>query len=129
MQSKLFIGFHVSSRNVINLNTMLKILLINSLVIFFGAYILDGVSVKNYFTALGVAILLGLINIFIKPLIIFLTLPLTILTLGLFIWVINAWMIMLIDKLVEGFTVRNFWWALLFGLFISILNGILFRIF
>lgn len=129
MQSKLFIGFHVSSRNVINLNTMLKILLINSLVIFFGAYLLDGVTVKNYFTALGVAILLGLINIFIKPLIIFLTLPLTILTLGLFIWVINAWMIMLIDKLVEGFTVRNFWWALLFGLFISILNGILFRIF
>lgn len=108
---------------------MLKILLINSLIIFFGAYLLDGVSVKNYLTALGVAILLGLINIFIKPLIIFLTLPLTILTLGLFIWVINAWMIMLIDKLVEGFTVRNFWWALLFGLFISILNGILFRIF
>jgi|SRR6056297_2375246 len=108
---------------------MLKILLINSLVIFFGAYLLEGVSVKNYFTALGVAILLGLVNIFIKPLIVFLTLPLTILTLGLFIWVINAWMIMLIDKLVEGFNVRNFWWALLFGLFISILNGILFRIF
>ncbi|MFO7798831.1 phage holin family protein [Rhodohalobacter sp.] len=108
---------------------MLKILLINSLVIFFGAYLLDGVSVKNYFTALGVAILLGLVNIFIKPLIIFLTLPLTILTLGLFIWVINAWMLMLIDKLVIGFTIRNFWWALFFGLFISVLNGILFRIF
>ncbi|MDZ7757949.1 phage holin family protein [Rhodohalobacter sp.] len=108
---------------------MLKILLINSLVIFFGAYILDGVSVKNYLTALGVAILLGLVNIFIKPLIIFLTLPLTILTLGLFIWVINAWMLMLIDKLVEGFNIRNFWWALFFGLFISVLNGILFRIF
>jgi len=108
---------------------MLKILLINSLVIFFGAYLLEGVSVKNYFTALGVAILLGLVNIFIKPLIVVLTLPLTVLTLGLFIWVINAWMLMLIDKLVEGFKVRNFWWALLFGLFISVLNGILFRIF
>jgi len=87
---------------------MLKILLINSLVIFFGAYLLDGVSVKNYFTALGVAILLGLINIFIKPLIIFLTLPLTILTLGLFIWVINAWMLMLIDKLVEDLLFETF---------------------
>lgn len=108
---------------------MLKILLINSLVIFFGAYLLEGVSMKNYLTALGVAILLGLVNIFIKPLIIFLTLPLTILTLGLFIWVINAWMLMLIDKLVDGFTIRNFWWALFFSLFISILNGILFRIF
>lgn len=112
-----------------NLIAMLKILLINSLVIFFGAYLLDGVSVKNYLTALGVAILLGLINIFIKPLIIVLTLPLTILTLGLFIWVINAWMLMLIDKLVEGFSIRSFWWALFFALFISVLNGILLRIF
>lgn len=108
---------------------MLKILLINSLVIFFGAYLLDGVKLKNYLTAMGVAILLGLVNIFIKPLIIVLTLPLTILTLGLFIWVINAWMLMLIDKLVEGFTIRSFWWALFFSLFISVLNGVLFRIF
>ena len=108
---------------------MLKTLLINSLVIFFGAYLLDGVKLKNYLTALGVAILLGLVNIFIKPLIIVLTLPLTILTLGLFIWVINAWLLMLIDKLVEGFTIRSFWWALLFSLFISVLNGVLFRIF
>lgn len=108
---------------------MLKILIINSLVIFFGAYLLEGVSIKNYLTAIGVAILLGLINVFIKPLIIILTLPLTIITLGLFIWVINAWMLMMIDKLVEGFTVRNFWWALFFSLFISILNGVLFRIF
>lgn len=108
---------------------MLKILLINSVIIFLGAYLLRGVSIKNYWTALGVAILLGLINAFIKPLIILLTLPLTILTLGLFIWVINAWILMLIDKLVEGFQIRNFWWALIYSLFISLLNGILFKLF
>ncbi|WP_069130312.1 phage holin family protein [Rhodohalobacter halophilus] len=108
---------------------MLKILLINSLVIFFGAYLLDGVKVKNYLTALGVAILLALINVFIKPFIVLLTLPLTIITLGLFVWVINAWMLMLIDKLVEGFSLKSFWWALFFALFISILNGLLLRIF
>lgn len=108
---------------------MLKILLINSLVIFFGSYLLDGVKIKNYLTAFGVAVLLGLINVFIKPLIVLLTLPLTILTLGLFIWVINAWILMLIDKLVEGFTIKSFWWALFFALFISVLNGILLRLF
>lgn len=108
---------------------MIKILLINSFVIFFGAYLFDGVTIKNYLSAIGVAILLALVNAFIKPLIVILTLPLTILTLGLFIWVINAWLLMLVDKLVEGFSVKNFWWALLFALFISILNGILLRLF
>lgn len=104
---------------------MLKVLLVNSLVIFFGAYFLEGVKIQNYLTALGVAILLGLINIFIKPLLVFLTLPVTILTLGLFILVINAWMLMLIDKLVEGFQIQSFWWALVYGLLISIMNAIL----
>lgn len=107
---------------------MLKVLLINSLVIFFGSYLLDGVKIKSYLTAVGVAILLGLINVFIKPLIVILTLPLTIVTLGLFIWVINAWMLMLIDKLVDNFTIKSFWWALLYALLISILNGILLRV-
>jgi len=108
---------------------MLKILLINSLVIFFGAYLLEGVKIKSYLTALGVAVLLGLVNIFIKPLIVFLTLPLTIITLGLFIWVINAWILVLIDKLVEGFSIKSFWWALLYALLISLMNGLLLRIF
>jgi putative membrane protein len=108
---------------------MFKILLINSLVIFLGSYLFEGVKIKSFFTAFGVAILLGLINMFIKPLILFLTLPLTILTLGLFVLVINAWMLMIVDKLVEGFEIKSFWWALLFGLFISVLNGILLMIF
>ena len=108
---------------------MLTTLLINSIVIFFGAYLLEGVKIKNFWTAIGVAILLALINTFIKPVILFLTLPLTIITLGLFILVINAWILMIIDKLVEGFKVDGFWWAVLFSIFISIANAILFRIF
>lgn len=108
---------------------MIKILLINSIVIFIVAYLLEGVKIKSFLTAVGVAILLGLINMFIKPLIILLTIPLTILTLGLFIFVINAWVIMLIDKMVEGFTVRNFWWALLFSILVSIVNSVMLGIF
>ncbi len=108
---------------------MLKILLINSIVIFFGAYFFDGVKVKSFFSAIGVAIILGLINMFIKPLIILLTLPLTILTLGLFILVINGLILLFIDKLLDGFSVNGFWWALFFSVYISIANAIFFRLF
>jgi len=108
---------------------MIKFLVINSVVIFLGAELLRGITLKSYFTALGVALLLGLINTFIKPILLFVTFPITILTLGLFILVLNAWILMVIDKLVEGFTIKNFWWALLFGLFISVLNSLLHVIF
>lgn len=108
---------------------MLKILIINSIVVFIGAYVLDGVKIKNFWTAIGVAIVLGLINMFIKPLILLLTLPLTILTLGLFVLVINAWILMLIDKLIDGLTIKGFWWAVIYSIIISVLNSILFWIF
>lgn len=108
---------------------MLKILLINSIVIFLGAYILEGVKIKNFWTAIGVAIVLGLINMFIKPLILILTLPLTVLTLGLFVLVINAWILMLIDKMIDGLTIKGFWWAVIYSIIISVLNSLLFWIF
>lgn len=108
---------------------MLKILIINSIVVFLGAYILDGVKIKNFWTAIGVAVLLGLINMFIKPLIVFLTLPLTILTLGLFVLVINAWILMLIDKVVDGLKIDGFWWAVIYSIIISVLNSVLLWIF
>lgn len=108
---------------------MLKILLINSIVIFIGAYLLEGVKVKSFLTAIGVAILLAVLNTLIKPLIVVLTLPLTILTLGLFIFVINAWILMIIDKIVEGFTIKGFWWAVLYSIFISVANSIMLKLF
>lgn len=108
---------------------MLKILIINSIVVFIGAYLLDGVKIKNFWTAIGVAILLGLINMFIKPLILLLTLPLTILTLGLFVLVINAWILLVIDKLIDGLTIKSFWWAVIYSIIISVLNSFLLWIF
>lgn len=108
---------------------MLKILIINSIVVFIGAYLLEGVKIKSFWTAIGVAIVLGLINMFIKPLIVLLTLPLTILTLGLFVLVINAWILMVIDKLIDGLTIKGFWWAVLYSIIISILNSFMLWIF
>ncbi|HKK46469.1 MAG TPA: phage holin family protein [Balneolaceae bacterium] len=97
-------------------------LLLNGVGIFIIGYILKGVEIKSFFTALGVAILLAIVNTFIKPFIVILSLPLTIITFGLFILVINALMLMLVDALVEGMKIRSFGWALLFSLLLSILN-------
>ena len=104
---------------------MLYTLLINSLTVFFGAYLLKGIEVKNYLTAIGVAIVLAIVNVLIKPIIVVLTIPLTIITLGLFILVINAWMLMLTGKIVEGFKVHSFFSALFLGLILSVVNAIL----
>lgn len=104
---------------------MLYTLFINSIAVFFGAYLLQGIEIKNYLTAIGVAIILAIVNVLIKPFIVVLTIPLTIITLGLFILVINAWMLMLVGKIVEGFKVHSFISALIMGIFLSVVNAIL----
>jgi putative membrane protein len=96
--------------------------LINALVIIVSAYILPGVHVENFLTALSVALVLGILNVVIKPILIFLTLPITIVTLGLFLLVINALMILLASSIVPGFTVDGFLWALVFSLVLSFIN-------
>jgi putative membrane protein len=83
------------------------------------AHFLPGAHVNSFGTALIVALVLGLLNIFIKPILIIFTLPATIFTLGLFLLVINAIIIMLCDELVNGFHLDNFWTALLFSLVLS----------
>ena len=99
---------------------------VNSLAVFAIGYLLSGVHVKSYWTALGAAILLALINAFVKPIVVFLTLPITILSLGLFLLVINALMLLLIDALMDGLKIDNFWWALGFSVLLSLLNVIFF---
>ncbi|HWY78750.1 MAG TPA: phage holin family protein [Candidatus Sulfotelmatobacter sp.] len=94
----------------------------NSLIIMIAAYILPGVHVDNLWTALLVSLVLGILNIFIKPLLLVLTLPITVVTFGLFLFVINAFLVLLAGHIVSGFTVDGFWWALLFSLFISFVN-------
>lgn len=100
-------------------------LLINALAVFVTAYILPGVKVSNFLTALVVAIVLAIVNVLLKPLILLLTLPINILTLGLFTFVINGLLILLVANVVKGFSVENIWWAILFSLVVSIVNSVL----
>lgn len=92
------------------------------------SYILPGVSVSGFWAALITALVLGLVNVIIKPILLFLTLPINILTLGLFTFVINALLILLVSVIVTGFSVVNFWWALLFSIVITVLVYILNKI-
>ena len=96
--------------------------LVSGLAIIITAYLLPGVRVTGFFAAMVTALILGLINAVIRPVLILLTLPLNILTLGLFTLVINALLVMLAAAVVPGFAVQGFWWALLFGLVLAIIN-------
>lgn len=87
-----------------------------------AAYLLPGVSLSGFFPALVAAVVIGLINTFIKPVLIILTLPINILTLGLLTLVINALLIMLASALVPGFKVANFGWAILFSIVLFFVN-------
>ncbi|HWI40981.1 MAG TPA: phage holin family protein [Verrucomicrobiae bacterium] len=103
--------------------------LIGALAVGVTAYVLPGIRVSGFFAALVTALVLGLVNTFIKPVLLLLTLPINILTLGLFTLVVNALLIMLTSAIVPGFEVRNFGWAMLFSLVLSLvtwaLGGIL----
>ena len=96
--------------------------LITALAIAVTAYLLAGITVDSVFAALVAALVLGLINAFVRPLLLLLTLPLNILTLGLLTFAINALMVMLTAAIVPGFHVASFWWALLFSLVVSLIT-------
>ena len=98
--------------------------LLNGLAVVLTAYLLPGVDVDGYGSALIVALVLSIANVIVKPILIVLTIPITIITLGLFLLVINALIIMLADYLVDGFSVDTFWWALLFSIILSIFNSL-----
>lgn len=91
--------------------------------VFILAYILPGIEIKDMFTALIVAAVLSLLDGFVKPLLILLTLPATLLTLGLFLFVINACIILIDAHFVHGFTVDTFWHAMLFSILLSFFNS------
>ncbi|HEY3430472.1 MAG TPA: phage holin family protein [Cyclobacteriaceae bacterium] len=105
------------------MNWILRLFL-NALAVVLTAYLLPGVDVTDYWTALIVAIVLVVANVVVKPILIILTIPITIVTLGLFLLVINALIILMADYLVDGFSVNGFWWALLFSLILSIFNSL-----
>lgn len=105
------------------MNLLFRILITAGLVLLI-AHFMPGVRVANFTTALIVALVLGLLNIFIKPIMVLLTLPLTVITLGLFLLVINALIILLCTKIVGGFSVDSFLIALLFSVILSLLQSI-----
>jgi len=100
-------------------------LLVSSLAVFFGAYILHGVYLDGFPTAILVALLMGFLNAFLKPILIILTIPITLITFGLFLLVINAVIIMLADSALTGFTVDSFFTAVLFSIIVSVITWIL----
>lgn len=108
-------------------NTLIEILL-SAVAVIVLANILPGIYVSGFITAIVVAAVLILLNLFVKPLLILFTLPVTIFTLGLFLLVINALIIMICDALVGGFRVDGFWYALLFSVLLSILQSVLFAL-
>jgi putative membrane protein len=100
-------------------------ILINTVAIAITAYILPGVVVSNVLVALVVAVVLGVINMILKPVLVILTLPINILTLGLFTFVINGLLVLLASSIIPGFHVDGFWTAVLFSIVTSIISGFL----
>ena len=99
--------------------------LVSALAILATAYVLPGVRIENIFTALITAVVLGIINSILKPILLLLTLPINILTLGLLTFVINALLVLLASAIVPGFKVDGFWWALAFSIVLSLVNTFL----
>jgi putative membrane protein len=106
------------------MNLLIRLLL-NALAVFVLANVLTGVTVDGYVGAIIVAVVLSILNLLVKPILVILTFPITIITLGLFLLVINAAIILLADKLIDGFNVANFWTAILFSILLSILQWLL----
>ncbi len=100
-------------------------ILINSLAVAISAYVLPNVSLDSFVTAILVAVVLGIINTFIKPIVKILTLPINILTLGLLTFIINGIFILIASNIVDGFYVASFLWAVLFSIVLSVISGIL----
>jgi putative membrane protein len=101
-------------------------LLITAVVVYGLSMILTPhIVIDTFVTAIIFSLVLAFLNAILKPILILLTLPITILTLGIFLLVLNVLMIMLADKMVEGIHIQGFWWALIFGLLLSLLSSML----
>lgn len=106
------------------MKALIKLILMG-LTVMISAYVIPGVTVDSFFTALVAAVILAIVNFIIKPIVSFLTLPINILTLGLFTFIINAGMVMLVSSMVPGFFVSGWFSALFFSVVLSIVRGFL----
>ena len=105
------------------MNLLVK-LLISALAVMVSQYVLPGIHVDTFFTGMMVAALLGLFNATIKPVLVILTLPITVVTLGFFLLVINVFIIELAAGFLDGFTVDGFWWAVIFSFLLSFVTSV-----
>jgi len=108
------------------MNFLLRIV-ITAVVAFALSAVLPGIHIHSFWTAIVLSLVLAVLNFFLKPILIILTLPITILTLGLFLFVINALIVYFASDLVPGFQVNGFGWALLFSLLLSLLTSMLYK--
>lgn len=104
------------------MNGLLFRWLISAVSLLIISYIVPGIEVQGFFYALVAAVFLGVLNAIVRPVLIILTLPLTILTLGLFLFVVNGIMLMLVSLVIKGFHVNGFWPAVLGALLLSVIN-------
>jgi putative membrane protein len=103
--------------------------IILSFAVYITAYILPGVSVVGVFPTVISAMFIGIVNTFLRPVLLILTLPVNILTLGLFTFVINALLVLLVSAIVPDFHIDSFWWAMAFSIILSLVNGFLSAVF
>jgi putative membrane protein len=108
--------------------SILIAIIINTLAVLVTGYILPGIHLRSFWTALAVAIVLGIVNAILRPIIFILTLPINILTLGLFSFVIIGLLVYLVSAIVPGFKVDNFGWAILFALIVALINWALWKL-
>lgn len=99
-------------------------LLLTSLTLLVVAEYVPGIDIEGFYPALVAAIVIGLLNLFVKPILVLLTLPITIVTLGLFIVVINASLFWFTASFIDGFSVDGFWYAVVGSLIVSIVSAI-----
>jgi putative membrane protein len=109
------------------MNYIIKILL-TAIAVFILANILPGVSIESYFTSIVVAIVIGLLDSLVKPILIIFTIPITIVTLGFFLFIINAFIILIADYFIGGFRVSNIIWAVIFSILLSLLQSTLYKV-
>jgi putative membrane protein len=100
-------------------------IVLRTIIVLIAAYLLPGIYVSTVFVGLIVAVVLALLNSVVKPILIILTLPITVITLGIFLVVLNGLMVMLASSLIGGFHVSGFWWAIAFSLLVSFFSSLL----
>ena len=107
-------------------DSMVGALLVNTISIFAVSYILSGIQIDSFVTALILAVVMAVLNATLKPFLILITIPLTIITFGLFLLVVNVLVLYAAEYLIGGFHIAGFWWALAFSLLVSFVNSLLF---